>query len=386
LQKKCKKRKKVIDIDILKNNNKIIKKTDGREISKKWKISTVFLLKNQKKEFAMSKKVLITGGAGFIGAELTKLCVEHGYNVAVIDTLTYAGDTERIKSVQDKISFYNADVCDRKAVFEIFEKEKPQIVLHLAAESHVDRSILDPSLFLRTNIIGTQNMLDAAKETGIDVFVNMSTDEVYGELGRDGVFTEETPLNPNSPYSVSKASQDMLGRAYFRTYGLPVLTVRASNNYGYWQYPEKLVPVVILKAYENEKIPVYGTGENVREWLFVSDCAKGILTVAEKGKPGEAYNIGSGEERQNIEVVKAILDLMGKPHSLIEFVKDRPGHDFRYALDFSKIKSELGWNAEIGFEEGMEKTVKWNLQHMDWLKEKKKELNKLWEKVYKTQK
>ncbi len=331
----------------------------------------------------MSKKVIITGGAGFIGAEVVRLAVQEGYDTAVIDSLTYAGDKARIKDIEEKITFYKTDITDREGIFDIFKKEKPDIVLHLAAESHVDRSILDPSLFLRTNIIGTQNILDAAREFKVEKVINMSTDEVYGELGKEGIFTESTPLNPNSPYSVSKASQDMLGRAYFRTYGLPVITVRASNNYGYWQYPEKLVPVVILKAYHNEKIPIYGKGENIREWLFVTDCAKGILTLAEKGKAGEVYNIGSGEERQNIEVVKAILDLMGKPHSLIEFVKDRPGHDFRYALDFTKIEKETGWKVEVKFKEGIEKTVKWNIEHIDWLIEKKKDLERLWAKVYK---
>ncbi len=334
----------------------------------------------------MSRTVLITGGAGFIGAELTKLSVKKGYKIVVVDSLTYAGDMARLKEVEKEIVFYKIDITEREKVFEVFKREKPGIVFHLAAESHVDRSILDPSLFLKTNIIGTQNLLDASKEFGIERFINMSTDEVYGELGKDGMFTETTPLNPNSPYSVSKASQDMLGRAYYRTYGLPVITVRASNNYGYWQYPEKLIPVVILKAYHNESIPVYGKGENVREWLFVSDCAKGILAVAEKGGNGEIYNIGSGEERKNIEVVKAILDLMGKPHSLIEFVKDRPGHDFRYALDFSKIKKETGWKPTVGFEEGIEKTVKWNLENINWLLEKKKDLERLWQRVYKKQK
>ncbi len=334
----------------------------------------------------MSRTVLITGGAGFIGAELTKLSVKKGYKIVVVDSLTYAGDMARLKEVEKEIVFYKIDITEREKVFEVFKREKPGIVFHLAAESHVDRSILDPSLFLKTNIIGTQNLLDASKEFGIERFINMSTDEVYGELGKDGMFTETTPLNPNSPYSVSKASQDMLGRAYYRTYGLPVITVRASNNYGYWQYPEKLIPVVILKAYHNESIPVYGKGENVREWLFVSDCAKGILAVVEKGENGEIYNIGSGEERKNIEVVKSILDLMGKPHSLIEFVKDRPGHDFRYALDFSKIKKETGWKPTVGFEEGIEKTVKWNLENINWLLEKKKDLERLWQRVYKKQK
>ena len=223
----------------------------------------------------------------------------------------------------------------------IFKVEKPDVVVHWAAESHVDRSILDALPFIETNIKGTQVLLDVAKETGVDLFVNIATDEVYGELGEEGQFYEDTPLNPNSPYSVSKASADMLGRAYYRTYRLPVITVRPSNNYGYWQYPEKLIPVVILKALNDEPIPVYGAGENIREWLFVSDCAEAVFEIIEKGKPGEIYNVGSGEERRNIDVVRSILQLLNKPEDLITFVKDRPGHDFRYSLNTEKIERDL---------------------------------------------
>ncbi len=334
----------------------------------------------------MSKKVLITGGAGFIGAEVVKTFVKNGFQTFVIDKLTYAGDVERLKEIEGQYEFFQADITDRERVFEIGEKVKPEIIVHLAAESHVDRSILEPSLFLKTNIIGTQNMLDIAKKIKVERFLNMSTDEVYGELGEDGKFTEQTPLNPNSPYSVSKASADMLGRAYFRTYNVPVITIRASNNYGYWQYPEKLIPVVIMKAYENSPIPVYGKGDNVREWLFVSDCAEGIFTAAVNGEVGETYNIGSGEERKNIEVVQTILDIMGKPRSLIEFVKDRPGHDFRYALDFTKIQKKLNWKPKTDFEKGITLTVEWNLKNMNWLLNKKKELEKLWQQVYKKEK
>ncbi|MGC8985047.1 MAG: dTDP-glucose 4,6-dehydratase, partial [Thermosulfidibacteraceae bacterium] len=284
--------------------------------------------------------------------------------------------------VEPYITFYHADIRDYEELDSIFAKEKPEAVVHFAAESHVDRSILEPRAFLQTNIEGTFNLLELSKKYGVEKFINISTDEVYGELGEEGKFTEETPLKPNSPYSVSKASQDMLGRAYYRTYGLPVITVRPSNNYGPWQYPEKLIPVVIVKALKNQPIPVYGTGKNVREWLYVSDCAEAVLTILEKGKIGEVYNVSSSEERRNIEVVKAILDILGKPHSLIEFVKDRPGHDYRYSTDSQKIYRELGWKAKTKFEEGLEKTVKWYLDHQDWLEKKVKDLEEFWQKVY----
>ena len=328
------------------------------------------------------KKLLVTGGAGFIGSEFVRQGVERGYEIVVIDSLTYAGDLERLKGVEGKIKFYRADVADKGAVEEIFSKELPDAVVHFAAESHVDRSILDPSPFIETNVKGTQVLLDASRRFGVERFVNISTDEVYGELGEEGHFTESSPLNPNSPYSVSKASADMLGRAYYRTYGLPVITVRPSNNYGYWQYPEKLIPVVILKALLNEPIPVYGTGRNVREWLFVADCADGIFKVLEEGKEGEVYNLGSGQERRNLQVVEKILELLDKPKSLIQFVPDRPGHDFRYSLDWSKLKNELGWTPKTSFEEGIEKTVNWYLKNLDWAYGKLDYLKKYWEKVY----
>ncbi len=327
-------------------------------------------------------RLLVTGGAGFIGSEFVRQAVKKGYDVAVIDKLTYAGDTDRLKSVQNKIRFYKADITNREFIEYIFEKEKPDVVVHWAAESHVDRSILDATPFIETNVKGTQVLLDTSRNANIKMFINIATDEVYGELGEEGQFYEDTPLVPNSPYSVSKASADMLGRAYHKTYSLPVITVRPSNNYGWWQYPEKLIPVVILKALNDEPIPVYGTGQNVREWLFVSDCAEAVFEIIEKGRIGEIYNVGSGQEKRNIEVVKSILDILNKPHDLITFVKDRPGHDFRYSLNTDKIEREIGWKAKITFEEGIEKTVNWYLQNLDWVEKKLTYLKEYWNKVY----
>jgi dTDP-glucose 4,6-dehydratase len=320
----------------------------------------------------MYKKILITGGAGFIGSEFVRTAVSKGYEVAVLDNLSYAGDLERLYEVREKISFSRTDITDRKSAENIFRSANPDMVVHWAAESHVDRSIVDASPFVETNVRGTQVLLDLARESGITKFVNISTDEVYGDLGETGQFIETTPLNPSSPYSVSKASADMLGRAYFRTYGLPVVTVRPSNNYGPWQYPEKLIPVVVLKALHDEKIPVYAKGENVREWLYVADCTRAVFEILERGTPGDIYNIGSGEEKKNIDVVKAILGILGKSEDLIEFVKDRPGHDFRYSLDASKIETELGWKADVRFLEGIEKTVKWYADNIEWAKKKVK--------------
>jgi dTDP-glucose 4,6-dehydratase len=318
----------------------------------------------------MMKKLLVTGGAGFIGSEFVRQAVWRRYTVTVIDKLSYAGDLKRIREVEGKITFRAADITDRKSVQAIMESEKPDTVVHWAAESHVDRSIADASPFLETNITGTQVLLDAAKDYGVKQFINISTDEVYGDLGKDGKFYETTPLNPSSPYSVSKASADMLGRAYQRTYGLPVITVRPSNNYGPWQYPEKLIPVIIMKAMNNERVPVYAKGENVREWLFVSDCADAVFQIMEKGETGEIYNIGSGEEKKNIEVVKTVLALLKKPEDLIEFTKDRPGHDFRYSLNSDKVKGQLGWRCRVTFSEGIEKTVRWYVENMEWVRSK----------------
>ncbi|HIJ59367.1 MAG TPA: dTDP-glucose 4,6-dehydratase [Nitrospirae bacterium] len=328
-------------------------------------------------------KILITGGAGFIGSEFVRQAVSKGYECIVIDNLTYAGDLLRIKEVENKINFFNIDITDSKRVNEIFQKEKPSIVVHWAAESHVDRSLMDAEPFIMTNIMGTKVLLESAKANNIQLFINISTDEVYGDLGKEGQFFEDTCLNPSSPYSVSKAAQDMLGRAYYRSFNLPLITLRPSNNYGKWQYPEKLLPVVILKALNDEKIPVYGTGENVREWLHVSDCVNAVLMIIEKGKVGEIYNIGGGNERKNIDVVKSILSIMNKPQSLIDFVKDRPGHDFRYSLNSDKIQSQIGWAPKVSFEAGLTDTVNWYLSKIDWVKDKIQVLMAYWSKVYK---
>ena len=329
------------------------------------------------------KKLLVTGGAGFIGSEFIRQGVKQGYKIAVVDKLTYAGDTARINAVKKEISFYQMDVTDRESIQRIFKAEKPDIVAHFAAETHVDRSILDASPFLDTNMKGTYVLLDISREYGVEKFINISTDEVYGELMEEGQFFEATSLNPNSPYSVSKASADMLGRAYHRTYGVPVITVRPSNTYGFWQYPEKLIPVVILKALNNEKVPVYGTGQNVREWLFVTVCAKAIIRILEKGLVGDIYNVGSGEEKKNIDVVKTVLGLLGKSDDLIEFTNDRLGHDFRYSLNSDKMKSQIGWDGGVHFQEGIENTVKWYIDNMAWAKSKLHYLNKYWKIVYK---
>lgn len=326
-------------------------------------------------------KLLVTGGAGFIGSEFVRQAVKRGYQVAVLDKITYAGDLKRIEELRDKIKFYRADICQRKSIDEIFSVENPQVIVHFAVETHVDRSILSPQAFLRTNVEGTQNLLDASKKYNISKFINIITDEVYGEI-REGKFTESSPLIPNSPYSVSKAAQDMLGRAYFRTYGLPVITVRPSNNYGPWQYPEKLIPVVIIKALNDEPVPVYGDGSNVREWLYVEDCAEAVLEIVEKGAVGEIYNVGSGIERKNIEVVKAILSLLCKPESLIQFIKDRPGHDYRYSVSTEKIESDIGWQPKTSFEDGLERTVSWYVAHLNWVKTKLRQLKRYWNRVY----
>ncbi len=327
-------------------------------------------------------KLLVTGGAGFIGSEFVRQGVRRGYKIVLIDKITYAGDIERVKEIEKEFVFYRADIIDKESIQRIFKTEKPDIIIHFAAESHVDRSILDASPFLNTNVKGTHALLDISKQYEIEKFINISTDEVYGELKEEGQFFETTPLNPHSPYSVSKASADMLGRAYHRTYALPVITVRPSNTYGFWQYPEKLIPVVILKALNNEKIPVYGTGQNIREWLFVSVCADAIFRILENGKIGEIYNLGSGEEKRNIDVVKAILKLLDKPEDLIEFTKDRLGHDYRYSLNSGKLREQIGWDGEMLFHKGIESTVKWYVDNMAWVKGKLDHLNKYWKTVY----
>ncbi|MFA6216045.1 MAG: dTDP-glucose 4,6-dehydratase [Candidatus Omnitrophota bacterium] len=303
-------------------------------------------------------KVLVTGGAGFIGSEFVRQGVKKGYQIIVVDKLTYAGDLKRIDDVRGKFKFYKVDICNKSMLESIFQNERPAMVAHFAAESHVDRSIEDASPFMDTNVKGTQLMLDCVRKFKVKRFVHISTDEVYGEIAK-GSFTESSPFNPNSPYSVSKAAGDMLVMAYHRTYGMPVIVVRPSNNYGPWQFPEKLIPVAVYKVLAGKKIPVYAKGQNVREWLYVSDCAEAVWLVIKKGTIGQAYNIGSGQELRNIDTVKMILRVMAAPEDMIEFVKDRPGHDIRYSLDCTKIFKELGWYAKINFKRGINKTIDW---------------------------
>jgi dTDP-glucose 4,6-dehydratase len=314
------------------------------------------------------RKVLVTGGAGFIGANFIRHLLANSDDLSVLnlDGLTYAGDTERLRGLEDdpRHRFLRGDICDAGIVAEALA-DGAEAVVHFAAESHVDRSIADSLPFEATNVRGTLTLLEAARRAGVRKFVHISTDEVYGEV-EEGQFLETTPLNPNSPYSASKAAGDMFVRAYVRTYGFPAVIVRPSNNYGPWQYPEKLIPVAIGRALQDRPVPVYAQGLNVREWLYVEDCAEAVLTVLEEGAEGEVYNVGSGEEKRNIDVVKAILRVLGKPESLIEFVKDRPGHDLRYSLNSEKIRSRLGWRPKSGFDEGIARTVRWYLDNEKW--------------------
>lgn len=311
-------------------------------------------------------KILVTGGAGFIGSEFTRQAVRKGYKVIVLDKLTYAGDLNRLLEIKGKYVFYKCDICDQKQVELIFKKERPHAVINFAAETHVDRSILDASSFIETNIKGVRILMDASRISRVERFIQISTDEVYGET-RGGIFHEGSRLKPNSPYSASKAAADLLIGSYIRTYDFPALIIRPSNNYGPWQYPEKLIPVAINKAMQKEKVPVYAKGLNVREWLYVSDCAQGILLLLKQAKLGEVYNIGSGRRMKNIDLVKLILKIMGMPESLIEYVKDRPGHDFRYALNCAKAK-KLGFKPRISFSSGLKNTITWNMENSKWVK------------------
>ncbi|MEP2448765.1 MAG: dTDP-glucose 4,6-dehydratase [Balneola sp.] len=332
------------------------------------------------------RKVIVTGGAGFIGSALIRLIINQtNYQVLNIDKLTYAGHLESLESVSDseRYQFEQVDICNGKEIERIFNDFNPDLIMHLAAESHVDRSIDGSAEFIKTNINGTHTLLEEAKKywqnldaikKGSFRFVHVSTDEVYGSLGEEGFFTEETPYDPRSPYSSSKASSDHLVRAWHHTHGLPILITNCSNNYGPYQFPEKLIPVVILKALQGKDIPVYGTGENVRDWLFVDDHARALLKVVQEGAPGETYNIGGHNEKQNIEVVHTICDtldeLVTKDLSYreqITFVTDRPGHDFRYAIDASKIEKELGWKPEETFESGIKNTIEWYLENVNWI-------------------
>jgi len=312
--------------------------------------------------------LIVTGGAGFIGANFIFYILEHHPEARVVclDKLTYAGNLAALTPVMElpNFRFVQADICDREAVYRLFEEECPDAVVNFAAESHVDRSIEDPAIFLETNVIGVGVLLDASRKYGVKRFHQVSTDEVYGDLPLDRPdlrFTEDSPLKPSSPYSASKASADLLCGAYSRTYGLPVTISRCSNNYGPYQFPEKLIPLVIARALEGKSVPVYGEGLNVRDWLYVRDHCSAIDLVLERGKAGQVYNIGGCGERRNIDVVKCILDILDKPHSLISYVEDRKGHDLRYAVDPQKIQSELGWEPSVCFEDGIRETVQWYL-------------------------
>lgn len=320
-------------------------------------------------------KILVTGGAGFIGSNFVEYMVNTYPEDEIInlDALTYAGNLESLKSVENKpnYKFVKGDIADRDFIFDLFEKERPDIVVNFAAESHVDRSIEDPEIFVKSNVLGTTTLLDAAKEYGVKRFHQVSTDEVYGDLPLerpDLFFTESTPLHTSSPYSSSKAAADLFVQAYHRTYGLPTTISRCSNNYGPYQFPEKLIPLMIARALDNESLPVYGDGANVRDWLYVLDHCKAIDLILRKGKEGEVYNIGGHNEKSNLEVVKAILKALDKPESLITYVADRKGHDRRYAIDPAKIEKELGWVPEENFDTGIQKTFQWYLDNQDWWK------------------
>lgn len=321
----------------------------------------------------MSKTVLVTGGAGFIGANFVyhMLAAHPDYRIVCIDALTYAGNMSTLARAMENpnFAFVRADICDRDAVFRVFESEHPDIVVNFAAESHVDRSIEDPGVFLRTNILGTQTMMDACRKYGVERYHQVSTDEVYGDLPLDRpdlLFTEETPIRTSSPYSASKASADLLVQAYSRTYGLPATISRCSNNYGPYHFPEKLIPLMIANCLADRPLPVYGKGENVRDWLYVEDHCRAIDLIIEGGRAGEVYNVGGHNEMRNIDIVKLICDALGKPYSLITYVADRKGHDMRYAIDPTKIHRELGWLPETKFSDGIRKTIDWYLENRDW--------------------
>ena len=318
-------------------------------------------------------KLMITGGAGFIGSNFIfyerKKHPEH--EIICLDKLTYAGNLATLASVVDQpnFKFVRGDIADREAVFALFEAEKPDVVVNFAAESHVDRSITDPGIFVRTNVMGTTTLLDACKEFGIQRFHQVSTDEVYGDLPLDRpdlFFTEETPLHTSSPYSSSKASADLFVMAYHRTFGIPVSISRCSNNYGPYQFPEKLIPLMISRALADGELPVYGNGANVRDWLHVYDHCQAIDLIIRKGEDGCVYNIGGHNERTNLEVVKTILRALDKPESLIKYVTDRPGHDMRYAIDPAKLEKELGWEPVYNFDTGIEQTIRWYLENREW--------------------
>ena len=314
--------------------------------------------------------VLVTGGCGFIGSNLVRWLLRErpAWRVVDLDKLTYAGNAESLADLREepRHRFVKGDVCDGDLVRRLFEEERFGAVMHLAAESHVDRSIHTPSVFVETNVGGTQVLLEAARAAGGTRFLHVSTDEVYGSLGPTGFFTEESPLAPSSPYSASKAGSDLLALAYARTFGVPVLVTRCSNNYGPYQFPEKLIPLMIANALRDQPLPVYGDGLNVRDWIHVEDHCAGLCAALERGRPGEVYNLGGSNERENLDIVHGILDLLGKPRSLVRFVADRPGHDRRYAIDAGKARRELGWAPRRPFQDGLRATVAWYRENRGW--------------------
>ncbi|NLT95885.1 MAG: dTDP-glucose 4,6-dehydratase [Clostridia bacterium] len=331
-------------------------------------------------------KILVTGGAGFIGSNFIKYILDKypNYRILNLDLLTYAGNLENLKDVEHNpnYSFIKGDIVDRELVFNIV-KDGVDYIINFAAESHVDRSITDPGIFIRTNVMGTQVLLDAAKKFGIKKFLQVSTDEVYGSLGQTGYFTETTPIDPSSPYSASKAAADHLVMAYYKTFGLNVNITRCSNNYGPYQFPEKLIPLMIANALEYKDLPVYGDGLQIRDWLHVKDHCSAIDTVLHNGVIGQVYNIGGNNEKANIEIVKLILNKLDRPETLIKFVKDRPGHDRRYAIDSTKIKEQLGWEPEYTFERGIEETIQWYLDNKEWWEKiRNGEYMEYYEKMY----
>ena len=318
------------------------------------------------------KNILVTGGAGFIGSNFINYILDKrdDYNIINLDKLTYAGNLENLIPSEKKKNYHfiKGDITDFELVNNIFEKYKIKYVVHFAAESHVDRSILGSEIFYRTNVMGTNVLLEVARKFEVERFLQISTDEVYGSLGSEGYFTERTPLSPNSPYSSSKAAADMMVMAFYHTYGMPVLITRCSNNYGPYQFPEKLIPLMIINSINNKKLPVYGDGLYVRDWICVIDHNKAVELVFEKGKVGEVYNIGASNEMPNIKIIKLILSHLKKGEDLIEYVKDRPGHDRRYAIDSSKIKSKLGWAPSFTFEHAIAETIDWYLKNEKWWK------------------
>ena len=314
-------------------------------------------------------KLLVTGGAGFIGSNFVLFMLQQhpDYEIINVDALTYAGNIENLKSIEHnpKHTFVKVDITDAQAIEQLMQQDI-DVVVNFAAESHVDRSILEPDVFVKTNVLGTQVLLDASKKYNVSKFVQVSTDEVYGSLGATGLFTEETPLAPNSPYSASKAGGDLLVRAYHETFGLSVNITRCSNNYGPYQFPEKLIPLMISHALSDKALPVYGDGLNVRDWLYVEDHCSAIDLVIHQGRNGEVYNIGGNNERTNVHIVETILAELGKPKSLITYVQDRPGHDRRYGIDPTKTMQELGWKPKHSFETGIKETIQWYLKNKDW--------------------